>query len=430
MSRKPLIVLLLLLLLLFAAPSISFAADTVAPSISLNVPWISTKISKTPTFRVSWKAKDPAPSDGIASYTVRVRDARAGTWQDWRTDTTSTAGYFEGKVGRTYLFRALVKDNAGNQRWSKVRKTVVPFDQSQLLRARYGFARVYKSKDSRFFRGSLRYSTQPKTWISYRFYGDSIGLVSTKARNRGRAKIYIDGKHVQTIDAWANSFKPRQVIYYRTWKSRGTHFIKIENLATPGRPRFDIDALAIGNSSVPFALSGSGPQATRKFFLGRGLATFKLTHSGQSNFVVWLRNSKGERVELLANDIGASVAAAAAHIERDGQFLLEVDADGPWDVSIAQPRAEKNINVPVTLSGRGARVTRFIRLNKGLRRFELTHSGTSNFIVWLHDEHGRLIDLLTNEIGTFDGSHVTSIDRGAPYFLSISADGKWSVKIK
>lgn len=430
MPRRLLIYILSLSLLIFSMPPVSFAADTVAPSISLNAPWISTKISKTTTFKVSWKASDPVPSTGIASYTVRFRDARSTTWQDWKTNTKSTYGYFKGSAGRTYLFRVRVKDNAGNARWSKVRRTIVPYNEGQLIRSRSGFARKYSSNTSRFYQGSLRYSTQPKTWISYRIYGNSVGLISTKAPDRGRAKIYIDGKYVKTIDAHASKLKPRQAIYYRTWKSPGTHYIKIVNLGTPGRARFDIDGLAIGNSSTSFKIAGSGPEATRKFTLGKGLATFKLSHSGQSNFIVWLRNSKGEILDLLANDIGPWNGIAAVNIWRDGQYLLDVDADGPWSVSISQPRPQSGISIPVSLSGRGERVTQFIKLNKGLKRFELTHDGTSNFVVWLLDEHGQMVDLLANEIGSFDGSTATSIGRSGLYLLDISADGRWSVDIQ
>ena len=82
--------------------------------------------------------------------------------------------------------------------------------------------------------------------ISYRFTGRSLGLVTTKNTDRGRAKIYIDGRYAGIVDAHSVKRRPRQLIFYRSWKKKRTHYIKVVNLGTPGRARFDIDGLAVG----------------------------------------------------------------------------------------------------------------------------------------------------------------------------------------
>jgi hypothetical protein len=50
--------------------------------------------------------------------------------------------------------------------------------------------------------------------------------------------------------------------------------------------------------SVPFSFSGKGQQVSQFFTLTPGLARFRMTHDGERDFIVWLLDSKGNKVEL------------------------------------------------------------------------------------------------------------------------------------
>ena len=54
-----------------SAVSDTISLDTKAPRTKLRAPRYSTDVSRTRTFRVYWKATDPAPSSGIAGYDVQ-----------------------------------------------------------------------------------------------------------------------------------------------------------------------------------------------------------------------------------------------------------------------------------------------------------------------------------------------------------------------
>ena len=220
--------------------------DTAGPDAELTTPFVSTKISKRPSFEVGWSATDPSPGSGIDSYMVRYRAATSSTWTDWKADTKSTSGVFPGVAGVTYYFRVKATDNAGNTGWSKVRKTIVPYNQGSKVFRRRGFKGYYENSRSRFYLSSVRYSYTRGNELVYKISGASVGLVSTKYKNRGLAKIYIDGRYVKTIDAYSRTFKPRQLVFYTSWTKKGTHFLKIVNLGTPGRARFDVDAIVEG----------------------------------------------------------------------------------------------------------------------------------------------------------------------------------------
>jgi hypothetical protein len=180
-------------------------------------------------------------------------------------------------------------------------------------------------------------------------------------------------------------------------------------------------------SPDPIALSGQGQQASDKFTLESGLAVFQLTHNGSSNFGVWLKDSKGKNVELLANEIGSFNGSKAVGVSA-GEYILDVSADGAWTVNITQPR-QSSASDTRSFSGTGQAATALFHLGNGLAKFKLTHSGESNFGVWLKDKDGENVELLANEIGSFNGSKAVGVSDGQ-YILDVSADGPWTITIE
>jgi hypothetical protein len=59
----------------------------------------------------------------------------------------------------------------------------------------------------------------------------------------------------------------------------------------------------------------------------------------------------------------------------------------------------------------------------------MSHTGESNFAIWLFDENGNHVDLLVNEIGNYSGSTAVRIPKKGVYLLDITADGSWSVSV-
>lgn len=183
------------------------------------------------------------------------------------------------------------------------------------------------------------------------------------------------------------------------------------------------------SSPDPIVLTGEGQQATEFFHLLDGLSIFRMTHDGSSNFIIWLLNDDGQQLELLVNEIGSFDGATAIGIEDSGDYLLDVSADGNWNVTIEQPRSVGGVSPPVQMIGNGQQASDFLALEAGLVRFELTHDGDSNFIVWLLRADGSIVDLLVNEIGSFDGSTALQVSQGI-YILDISADGNWAINVE
>jgi len=173
----------------------------------------------------------------------------------------------------------------------------------------------------------------------------------------------------------------------------------------------------IPTSSVT-PLPKTTPEATSKFSLETGLSVFRMNHDGDRNFIVWLLNDEGDQIDILVNKIGEFDGSKAVGITKQGDYILDINADGSWTINIEQPRPSYAPPVPKTLKGTGQQASEMFYLDKGLARFEMTHDGDRNFIVWL------------NKIGEFDGSKAVSIRKGGNYLLSISADGNWEISIE
>lgn len=69
-----------------------------------------------------------------------------------------------------------------------------------------------------------------------------LALVMSKAPNRGKFKVYVDGVLRSTVDTYSATSK-NQVIVWEKALGKGTHKVKVVNEATAGRPRIDLDAI-------------------------------------------------------------------------------------------------------------------------------------------------------------------------------------------
>ena len=69
-----------------------------------------------------------------------------------------------------------------------------------------------------------------------------LGLVTSKAPNRGRFTVYVDGALHSTVDTYAATAQNRVIVWEKAL-GKGTHTVEVVNEATAGRPRIDLDAV-------------------------------------------------------------------------------------------------------------------------------------------------------------------------------------------
>jgi len=89
-------------------------------------------------------------------------------------------------------------------------------------------------------------------------------------------------------------------------------------------------------SAAPLVLTGSGSDLKEFGTPDAGGYIFTCNYSGDSNFVVWIKDSSGYEVGLAANTVGSCNGSKMIHLNAD-TYYAEVTADGPWTLTITPP---------------------------------------------------------------------------------------------
>jgi hypothetical protein len=66
----------------------------------------------SPNFLVQWSGSDSG--SGLRDYTIYISDNGA-SFLPWVTQTAATQGWFSGRLGHTYRFFSIARDNDGNE---------------------------------------------------------------------------------------------------------------------------------------------------------------------------------------------------------------------------------------------------------------------------------------------------------------------------
>lgn len=181
-------------------------------------------------------------------------------------------------------------------------------------------------------------------------------------------------------------------------------------------------------------VSGSGQTATDSFDLSfrSGLAVFTMTHQGDGDFIVELRDQSGASVDTanLANESGPYEGSWAVHTQ-PGEHVLDVQASGPWTITVDQPRPSSAPRT-TSFSGNSKTATDHFGLSGGLKWANMTYEGSGNFIVTLLDKSGTPVQFgtLVNETGPFNGSRAFHVPKEDIYLLRVEASGPWTIEVE
>ena len=74
---------------------------------------------------------------------------------------------------------------------------------------------------------ALKLGTTANSAVEFAFNGTSFEWYGTKANYRGIATVYIDGKEVKSVDAYASSTAFTELLYKSDTLASGTHTVKI-----------------------------------------------------------------------------------------------------------------------------------------------------------------------------------------------------------
>jgi len=179
----------------------------------------------------------------------------------------------------------------------------------------------------------------------------------------------------------------------------------------------------------PQTFSGTGSEVRDSIQIDGGITVVEAHHEQASefgsNFIVELVGD-GRSGELFVNEIGTYDGTQAALVDA-GEYILDVTAEGGWEIEIRQPRASSAPSPPANFEGDGPDVVGPL-LFDGTGTVSGSHDGESNFIVEIVPTDGFVPTVVFNEIGSFSGETAYSVTGIG--WVDVDADGEWSLTIE
>ena len=88
--------------------------------------------------------------------------------------------------------------------------------------------------------GKLHASTRAGASVEFKTTARAIAVVGRKATGNGKAKVYVDGAYVKTIDFYRSSTQSKVVVFNTSWNTAALHSVKL--VVVGGTGRVDVDA--------------------------------------------------------------------------------------------------------------------------------------------------------------------------------------------
>jgi hypothetical protein len=222
-------------------------ADTTAPTLSTlpNVHMVvGSTIGPTVPVTLAWKGHDNL--SGICRYRVhqKINTGSVVSVVPARpTNTTVARSIAPGTKVYHYSVQPVdCSDNTPGYIFGKTARIVMHQNANGGIAYRGVWHKLRSPGTSG---GTITSTSQKNASASLKFTGRQVAWVASKSALRGKARVWIDGKAIKTVDLHSKTLLRRRVVFTRGWTTNGNHTIRIVCLATKGRPAVDIDALLV-----------------------------------------------------------------------------------------------------------------------------------------------------------------------------------------
>jgi Transglycosylase-like domain len=189
----------------------------------------------------------PANQDKVAAgkFTSLYRSLdswrRVAYW--WLTGSKRTSGW--SSYAKRYVARVMrLYAKAGGKETAPAASTKARrFGETS---ASIDYGGTWKSAKHTGYAGDkVRYATKAGATATFAFTGRKVSWFGPLGPTRGKAKVYIDGEYVKTVDLRRSAFDARAAIFRKAWSTSGKHTLTIEVVGTRGRPMVAIDEFTV-----------------------------------------------------------------------------------------------------------------------------------------------------------------------------------------
>ena len=218
--------------------------DTTPPTVAAPVVTLpgSGTVRPLVPLRIAWSASDS--KTGVSGYEVH-RQIDGGAWATIGPVTVYSAVLRSYPTGHDYRFRIRATDGAGNRSAWRYGTTVHLTGRGDTSPAISWTGTWAKATSPEWWDGTVRYAGTAGKRASLSFTGRGVVWVAGRGPDRGKARVYVDGALVQTVDLQASTLVPATIVFRRSWSSSSSHSIRVEIAGTAGRPRVDVDGFVV-----------------------------------------------------------------------------------------------------------------------------------------------------------------------------------------
>jgi Transglycosylase-like domain len=166
-----------------------------------------------------------------------------GSWRRvaywWLTGSSRTSGW------STYATRYVAKV-ISIYKGTEIVASSGPFRRYSENSSRIAYTGRWVRAEHESYRGdAVRQAKRKGQTATFAFNGSQVAWNGPKGPTRGKARIYVDGQHVKTVDLYARRFSARNRIFTKAFAAAGAHTLVIEVLGTSGRPVVAIDEILV-----------------------------------------------------------------------------------------------------------------------------------------------------------------------------------------
>jgi outer membrane biosynthesis protein TonB len=142
--------------------------------------------------------------------------------------------------------------------WSGSYQTRV-FQESTVLAKYVG---TWNRQQGDQFMGSYAaISTQADAAVDFSFTGSGVSWIGPEGPNQGKARVYVDGRYVRTVDTYSRNPRPRESLFTALFSDVTDHTLSIHVLASTAGRVVTVDAFAVRDPLMVSETSTQMPAA-------------------------------------------------------------------------------------------------------------------------------------------------------------------------
>jgi Transglycosylase-like domain len=188
----------------------------------------------------------PANQEKVAAGKMTSLYRWLGSWKRvaywWLTGSSRTTGW--SSYAKRYVAKVMRYYRAGGG------KDTAPKPASRWTASERSKSIAYtgtwrRAKHGGYGGDTVAYAKSAGASATFTFTGRKVTWNGPTGPTRGKAKVYVDGKYVKTVNTYGRSFDARSALFRTGWKTAGDHTITIVVVGTKGHPMIAIDDFVV-----------------------------------------------------------------------------------------------------------------------------------------------------------------------------------------